>query len=368
VEPTTRNLPPGIVGAAIVPHAPQLLSLPETEDKAQVARVRTSMQRIGEGLRALDPDLVIVISNAHGEDFVVQCVPAFLVHCGTRAEGINLHRGWWPVDGEAGYELVQQLLDGGFDPAFTLDAKLGTAFTIPLDFCGFPRDMPSLPVFCNAYVPPQPRPERCFAFGKALARSLQAMGRRAVVIVSGGLSHYPGTPQYPHPDVATDRITFERIAGGNLNYIMSFDEAQLDRTGNVECRTLQILAGAIGDHPPDECCFEPSWHHIYATFGWTTPLTRSIASPIYSGIPTERSELARALHAIVTDERARTAFMGEPKQYASQFALQADEAAALIALDENLLRERFSINAMLTYQAKLRLASMPSSGPSTATR
>jgi 2,3-dihydroxyphenylpropionate 1,2-dioxygenase len=361
MEQAMQHSRPGIVGAAIVPHAPQLLSLPSTEDKAQVARVRSAMHKIGEGLRALAPDLVIVISNAHGEDLVVQCVPSFLIHCGRRAEGVNLHRGWWPVDGEAGYELVRHLLDDGFDPAFSLDAKLGTAFTIPLDFCGFPREMPSLPIFCNAYVPPQPRPERCFAFGKVLARSLEAMGRRAVVIVSGGLSHFPGTPHYPHPDIATDRTTFERIADGNLQYIMTFDEIQLDRTGNVECRTLQILAGAIGNRTPNESCFEPSWHHIYAVFGWTTPLTKIVSSPIYSGIPAERSELARALHAIVVDEEARTAFIGEPNSFASQFALKGDEAAALIALDETLLRERFSINAMLTYQAKLRLASMPSS-------
>src|SRR3954470_21596626 len=70
----------GIVGAAIVPHAPQFLTLPETEDKAQVARVNTAMREIGDKFRALDPDLVIVISNAHCDDFVVRCVPAFALH------------------------------------------------------------------------------------------------------------------------------------------------------------------------------------------------------------------------------------------------------------------------------------------------
>ena len=349
----------GIVGAAIVPHAPQLLSLPETEDKEQVARVKAEMHKIGEGLRALQPDLVIVISNAHGEDLVVRCVPPFLIHCGARAEGVNLHKGWWPVDGEAGYELVRNLLDDSFDPAFTLDAKLGTSFTIPLDFCGYPREMLSLPIFCNAYCPPQPRPERCFAFGRALARSLEAMGRRAVVIVSGGLSHYPGTPYYPNPDIATDRMTFERIASGNLHYLMSFDEARLDKTGNVECRTLQILAGAIGDRKPDHAAFEPSWHHIYAVAGWTTPLTASVPAPIYTAIPTRHSELACAIHALVVDADARTAFLRDTKTFASRFELTADETAALVLLDEDELRERYSINAMLTYQAKLRMKSAP---------
>jgi 2,3-dihydroxyphenylpropionate 1,2-dioxygenase len=355
IEERSRS---GIVGAAIVPHAPQLLSLPDTEDRGQVARVRSAMQTIGEGLRALAPDLVIIISNAHGEDFVVKCVPPFMIHCGARAEGVNLHRGWWPIDGEAGYDLVNHLLDDGFDPAFTLDAKLGTAFTIPLDFCGFSRETPSLPIFCNAYVPPQPRPERCFAFGRALSRSLEAMGRRAVVIVSGGLSHYPGTPHYSNPDVATDRVTFERISAGNLNYLMSFDEAQLDKTGNVECRTLQILAGAIGDRKPDYSCLEPSWHHVYAIHGWTKPLTKKTVAPIYSSIPTNRSELARALYAIVETEEARNAFAANPMVYASRFDLKEDESAALVSLDADLLREKFSVNAMLTYQAKLRLGSV----------
>src|SRR5580693_9624597 len=92
----------GILGAAIVPHAPQFLTLPETEDKAQVARVNAAMREIGDKFRALDPDLVIVISNAHCDDFVVRCVPPFAIHCGARAQGSGGHQGWWPIDGEAG--------------------------------------------------------------------------------------------------------------------------------------------------------------------------------------------------------------------------------------------------------------------------
>ena len=141
-----------------MPHAPQFLTLPETEDRAQVARVNAAMRQIGDAFRAHDPDLLIVISNAHCDDFVTSCVPAFALHCGVRAEGSGGHSGPWPIDGEAGYALVRELLDLGFDPAFTLDAGLGTAFTIPLEFCGYPRETPFLPVFVNAYVPPQPTP------------------------------------------------------------------------------------------------------------------------------------------------------------------------------------------------------------------
>jgi 2,3-dihydroxyphenylpropionate 1,2-dioxygenase len=347
---------PGIVGAAIVPHAPQFLTLPDTEDKAQVARVNAAMRAIGERCRALAPDLVIVLSNAHCDDFVVHCVPAFMIHCGTRAEGSGGHRGIWPIDGEAGYALLQQLLDLGFDPAFTLDAKLGTPFTIPLDFCGYPRETPFLPIFVNAYVPPQPSPERCFAFGQGLARAIERLGRRAVVIASGGLSHYPGTPLYPHPDIATDRVIFERLAAGNLRYLLSLDAAALDRSGNVECRSLQILAGAIGDRPPDSALFEPSWHHIYAVLGWTGLSPAAVARPHYPATAPQHSELARAIFAMVDDNAARGAFLADRDGYAARFALADDERAALVTLDREALRERFAINPMLLYQLEQRLA------------
>ncbi|MBV9584757.1 MAG: hypothetical protein JO213_07725 [Alphaproteobacteria bacterium] len=348
---------PGLLGAAIVPHAPQFLTLPETEDKAQVGRVNAAMRAIGDKFRALDPDLLIVLSNAHCDDMVVHCVPPFAIHCGTRAEGAGGHAGAWPIDGAAGYALLRHLLDLGFDPAFTLDAKLGTAFTIPLDFCGYPRAQPFLPIFVNAYVPPQPTPERCFAFGQALAHAIEREGRRAVVLASGGLSHYPGTPQYPHPDIDTDRVIFERLAAGNLRYLLSLDSAALDRTGNVECRSLQILAGMIGDRKPDSALFEPSWHHIYAILGWTDLSPVKAENLHYPATAPERSELARAIFAIVDDAASRAAFTQNRDGYAARFELDSEERAALVALDRDTLRERFQINPMLLYQLEARVKS-----------
>ena len=352
----SANSRPGLVGAAIVPHAPQFLTLPETEDKAQVARVNAAMRELGDHFRALAPDLVIVISNAHCDDFVVRCVPAFAIHCGARAEGSGGHEGWWPIDGEAGGALVRELFELGFDPAFTLDARLGTAFTIPLEFCGYPRAMPFLPVFVNAYVPPQPTPERCFAFGRALGHALERVGRRAVVLASGGLSHYPGTPLYPHPDLATDRVIFERLAAGNLRYLMSLDAAALDRSGNVECRSLQILAGMIGDRPPQTALFEPSWHHVYAVVGWTELAPVAAAALHYPATTPERSALAAAIFTLVEDVEARAAFARDPARYAAGFDLAEGESAALAALDNDALRERFQINPMLLYQLAQRVA------------
>ncbi|MCD0504466.1 hypothetical protein, partial [Bordetella petrii] len=236
----------GIVGVAAVPHAPQFLSLPDTEDAAQVARVRAAMEALGERLRGLQPDCVIVISNDHGDHFVTHATPPFCVHAADRADGMHKHRGDWALDADMAYPLVRCMEEEGFDLSFTLDAKLPTAFTIPHEFMGFGRAIPMTAIFLNAYVPPQPSPLRCHAFGQALARAMERMGRRAVLIASGGLSHYPGTRHYPHPDVETDRSLHEQMRSGNLTHLLGYDAAALDRTGNVELRMTLAAMGAVG--------------------------------------------------------------------------------------------------------------------------
>src|SRR5262249_44462229 len=134
--------------------------------------------------------------------------------------------------------LIRSLQEAGFDPAFSSTAEIDYAFGIPLTFLGVAG--PVLPVYVNSYVPPQPSIERCYAFGQALARAVVAQGARAVVVASGGMSHFPGTDNYSNPDVAWDRALFETMKSGNLRALLAFGAEELDRRGNVELRSWAI--------------------------------------------------------------------------------------------------------------------------------
>jgi 2,3-dihydroxyphenylpropionate 1,2-dioxygenase len=346
----------GIIAGAAVPHAPQFMSRPPTEDLDQVERVRVALAEVGDRLRALKPDLTVVITNDHGDEFVVGCVPPFLVHCGARAQGMHKHRGWWKLAGEEGYAVTRALHEEGFDAAFSLDVPVQTAFTIPYEFMGYGREDAFLPIFVNSYVPPQPSGDRCLAFGAALHRATERMGLRTVVIASGGFSHYPGTPQYPHPDVETDRGLFERIKAGNLRSLLTLDDAALDRSGNVEARSIVMLAGALGDRVPDITAWEPSWHHTYAVFGWTIEEPRNAKDLHYPEMPPERAQLARAIFMMRTHPGSARAYLADAAAYASGHALAPEEAEALIAFDEAALRDRFRIHPLLIAGAERRLA------------
>ena len=356
--PGLRRKPAGVVAAAAVPHAPQLLSRPDTEDLAQVDRVQAQLAAIGEAFRRKEADCVVVISNDHGDHFVTHSVPPFCVHVARSADGMHKHRGDWALDAELGYALVPEMSAVGFDLAFTLGAKLQTAFTIPYEYMGFTRETPMTALFVNSYVPPQPSPTRCFAFGQALERALCKLGKRAILVASGGLSHYPGTRHYPHPDVKTDEGLFARMCEGDLQHLLGLNERELDRTGNVELRSTLMLAGAIGDRKPFAAHFEPSWHHTYASLAWDLETPNPAVDDyelIYPALPADRAPLVEAVLRLRTSPEDARRFVADPAAWSHAFRLATDEREALVAFDTERLRDQFRIHALLTAGAAMQV-------------
>ena len=162
-------------------------------------------------LRALKPDLWIIFSNDHAEQFFHNAAPPFTVHVGGEATGDFAGRKFhWKIPSEIGFEIVRQLYRQNFDPAFTSTAKIDYAIGIPLTHIGHTE--PVLPIYVNAYLPPQPTMERCYAFGQAVARTVTALGLKTVMLSSGGMSHFPGTDRYSNPELGWDTRVLEQLA------------------------------------------------------------------------------------------------------------------------------------------------------------
>lgn len=320
-----------VVGGAMLPHAPQFFTMPDTEDKKTVEQVRAVAKQIGDKLKALKPDLWIIFSNDHAEQFFHNTAPPFTVHVGGEASGEFAGRKFhWMIPSEIGFELVRQLYRQNFDPAFTSTAKIDYAIGIPLTHLGLTE--PVLPIYVNAYLPPQPTMERCYQFGQAVARTVTAMGLKTVVLSSGGMSHFPGTDRYSNPELAWDNTVLEKLAAGRLKSLIGYDEGELDDTGNIELRCWACAAGALGERKPDVVSMDPSWHHNYASLGWYSPLTNGHAAH-YPSIKPELVQLTAALHALAHEADQRAAYVKDPAAFAGKYQLTAEQRAALIAMD-----------------------------------
>jgi 2,3-dihydroxyphenylpropionate 1,2-dioxygenase len=320
-----------VIGGAMLPHAPQFFTMPATEDTATVEHVRQVAAEVGKRLRALKPDLWIIFSNDHAEQFFHNAAPPFTVHVGGEASGEFAGRKFrWAIPSEIGFELVRQLYRQNFDPAFTSTAKIDYAIGIPLTHLG--HDGPVLPIYVNAYLPPQPTMERCYAFGQAVARTVTAMGLKTVILASGGMSHFPGTNRYSNPELAWDRRVLEKLAAGNLKSLIGFDEDELDDTGNIELRCWACAAGALGERKPDVVSMDPSWHHNYASLAWIEARPGEHAAH-YPSIRPELVALTSALHGLAHDPDKRARYIADAPAYADEFELPPDQREALIRLD-----------------------------------
>jgi 2,3-dihydroxyphenylpropionate 1,2-dioxygenase len=320
-----------VIGGAMLPHAPQFFTLPDTEDKATVEAVRAVAKRIGDQLKAMQPDLWVIFSNDHAEQFFHNAAPPFTIHVGGEASGEFAGRKFhWKIPSDIAFELVRELYRQNFDPAFTSTARIDYAIGIPLTHIGLTD--PVLPIYVNAYLPPQPTMERCYAFGQAVARAVTAMGLKTIVLSSGGMSHFPGTDRYANPELAWDKRVLEKLAAGHLKSLIGYDEAELDDTGNIELRCWACAAGALGERKPDIVSLDPSWHHNYASLGWTGSQPDGHAAH-YPSIRPELVELTTALHGLAHDPDQRAQYLADAAAYADRFKLSPEQRQALIALD-----------------------------------
>lgn len=325
-----------ILGGAMLPHAPQFFTLPDTEDKANVAAVQAIAATIGERLKALEPEVWITVSNDHAFQFFQKVCPPFAFHVGGEAQGEFAGRRFsYRIASELSFDVVRELYRMGFDPAFTSTAQVDYALGIPLSHMGI--EAPVLPIFVNAYLPPQPPMERCYAFGRAVAQAVERMGVRAVIVASGGMSHFPGTEQYANPALAWDERALEPLRKGNLRSLLTYDEKELDATGNIELRCWAVAAGALGERKPDVVQMNPSWHHNYASLAWWTPHEEEQHKPHYPSIAPVLVKLTNALHEIANDAETRSRYLADPAAFAAAAGITGKQAEALIAMDMKAL-------------------------------
>lgn len=348
------DLFPSILGGALLPHAPQFFTRPDTEDAANTARVEKVAATIGERLAALKPDVWITISNDHVQQFFLDCAPPFALHVGGEAHGHFAGKDFrYAIASEVSFALVRQLYRLGFDPAFSSTAAVDYALGIPLTHLGVRADAPLVPLFVNAYLPPQPSMERCYAFGQAVATALSALQIKAVVMASGGMSHFPGTDRYANPDLAFDKAVLEPLSRGNLKSLIGLNEQQLDDSGNIELRCWAVAAGMLGERKPDVVEFNPSWHHNYASLGFWSPPAPP-AAPHYPATRPELVTLTAALHALANDAAARAAFARDAAGFVQSMGLSGQHAVLLAASDFKAITA-LGVHPLVPFLARMQI-------------
>src|SRR5262247_116097 len=239
-----------IVAAMATCHAPQLFTYPPDEDPAQLGASIAAMRELGKILDETKPDVIVFLGSDHLETFSIGCVPTFAIVAGDRAIAEFAGRRYdLPIHREMAEDFLDKLVRADFDLAYSEDAVLGHTFAVPFEFVLAGRPIPVVPFHTNVYMPPLPSPRRCAALGREIAKVIASRPERVAIIASGGMSHYPGTWKYPHPEFEFDKWMIAELERGNFDAMFDLTTEQLDEVGNTELLPWSIMCGAIGYAP-----------------------------------------------------------------------------------------------------------------------
>ena len=252
-----------IVAAVGTCHTPYMFTRPPDENPQQLDAAGAAMQELGKVLDETKPDAIIFLGSDHVETFSVTCVPTFAIIAGSRVVARFAGREYnLPNHREMAEDMLNKLVvEHDFDIAYSEDAELGHAFAVPFEYVIGERDIPVVPFFTNVYVPPLPTPKRCAALGKAIAAIIKGRKERVAIIASGGMSHYPGTRKYLHPEFDFDRWLVAQFEAGNTDALLNMTGTELDEVGNTETLNWATMFGAIGPVPGELIEYLPTWHH-----------------------------------------------------------------------------------------------------------
>ena len=192
-------------------HSPLMgLHDPEPAVRAEVDGV---LGRARDFVSEFGPDLVVVFAPDHYNGFLYDVMPSFCIGSAATSVGdYGLPAGPLEVDRDAAKAIARHVLAAGVDVAVSEDMQVDHGFVQPLTVL-FPAAtaVPVVPIFINCVADPLGPAVRARHLGTAVGEALRDMGRRTLVLGSGGLSHDPPVPRLSEatPEVAL-RLTHGR--------------------------------------------------------------------------------------------------------------------------------------------------------------
>lgn len=253
-----------MLGAIITPHPPVLLPEVGGGREREIAATDRAMRTAAETVAAWQPD-VIIVSSPH----TILYRDYFHIAPGDGAVGDMSRFGAPEVRIQASYdtllreEIIRRAEAEGLH-AGTLgqrDSELDHGVLIPLYYLRKAGvRCPIVRMGLSGFSPLDH-----YRLGKCVQDAVNALGRRAVFLASGDLSHklkadgpYGYAPEGPQFD---DAVTHTMASGDFLEFL-TIDPALCERAAECGLRSFQMMAGAL-----DGLAVEPQLLSHEGTFG-----------------------------------------------------------------------------------------------------
>jgi aromatic ring-opening dioxygenase catalytic subunit (LigB family) len=255
-----------LVFAGVCSHGPGITARSERADPAAYARFRDAFARMAGSLRAARPDALVVIGAEHFANFFMNNMPSFAVGMADRYSGpiespdwLRIPRREVPGSRDLSRKLIDRLMRD-VDIAYAEEWQFDHGIMVPLHHLTPDYDMPVIPMNINCQCPPMAPLHRVYAFGEVIGRAAAEMSERIAVIGTGGISHWPCTPDSGSINTAWDTEFLDRWRRNDRPALLDYSDEDTYRNGGqggYEIRTFIATAGAARGSTGEIWCYEP---------------------------------------------------------------------------------------------------------------
>ena len=245
-----------LVYSGVVSHAPGITGradLCKNTQKRDEFYAKLDQQRLD--IEATGADALIVVAAEHFANFFMNNMPAFCIGIGDKYKGpiedtdwLKIRKTEVPGAPDLGRRLTQQVMQT-VDTAYAEEWKFDHGIMVPLHFLTPRYDLPIIPVNINCQGPPLTPLHRAWTFGEALRRACDSVPERIALVGTGGISHWPATPDSGKINEAWDREFLDRLMRQDKDALLSYTDEETYRDagqGGFEIRTYLAAAAAAG--------------------------------------------------------------------------------------------------------------------------
>jgi 2,3-dihydroxyphenylpropionate 1,2-dioxygenase len=243
-----------LVYSGVLSHAPGITGRADlVKNTARRDEFYGKLDQQRREIEASGAQALIVMAAEHFANFFMNNMPAFCIGIGETYSGpiedpewLKISRTEVPGAPVLGRRLTREIMQT-VDVAYAEEWKFDHGIMVPLHFLTPEYDMPIIPVNINCQGPPLTPLHRAWAFGEAIRRACDSVPEKIALVGTGGISHWPATPDSGKINEPWDRDFLDRLMRNDRQALLDYTDEETYRDGGqggFEIRTFIAAAAA----------------------------------------------------------------------------------------------------------------------------
>lgn len=247
-----------LVFAGVCSHAPGITGRADQADPQVRDDFYRAFDDMRESLDAARPDVLVIIAAEHFANFFMNNMPSFAIGMADGYRGPIEDSAWLGIDKadvpgsrDMSSRFITEVMQTS-DVSYAEEWSFDHGIMVPLHFLTPNYDLPVIPVNINCQGPPLAPLHRAWQFGESIRRAADALPERIAVVGTGGISHWPATPDSGKINEPWDRDFLDRWARNDRDALLDYDDLSVYADagqGGFEIRTFLTVSAAASGAP-----------------------------------------------------------------------------------------------------------------------